>query len=209
MITIALSKGRILEEILPLLAKVSIEPIEDPFESRKLILPTQSGDVQLLIVRATDVPTFVQFGSADIGIVGKDTLIEHGGDGLAELLDLKIAACRLSVAAPAGYQYDASARLRVATKYVRSAENYFASLGKQIDLIKLYGSMEIAPLTGLADIIVDLVDTGGTLKANGLVESEKICDISSRLIVNAASLRTKHAAVSAITDQLSVILNSE
>jgi ATP phosphoribosyltransferase len=207
MITIALSKGRILKEILPLLAQVGIEPTEDPFESRKLILPTHSGDVQLLIVRATDVPTFVQFGSADIGIVGKDTLIEHGGDGLAELLDLKIAACRLAVAAPAGYEYDSSTRLRVATKYVRSAESYFAGLGKQIDLIKLYGSMEIAPLTGLADIIVDLVDTGSTLKANNLVEGEKIYDISSRLIANAASLRTKHDAISDVVDQLSLVLD--
>ena len=206
MITIALSKGRILKEILPLLASVGIEAAEDPFESRKLILPTNSPETQLLIVRATDVPTFVQFGSADIGIVGKDTLIEHGGDGLAELLDLKIAACRLSVAAPKGFQHDPSTRLRVATKYVRSAESYFASLGKQIDLIKLYGSMEIAPLTGLADIIVDLVDTGGTLKANNLVEQEKICDISSRLIANAASLRTKHSAISTITDKLSDVL---
>jgi len=180
MLTIALSKGRILKEILPLLGKVGIQAAEDPSESRKLILPTNQSDVQLLIVRATDVPTFVQFGSADLGIVGKDTLIEHGGDGLAELLDLKIAACRLSVAAP--------------------------NLGQQIDLVKLYGSMEIAPLTGLADVIVDLVDTGGTLKANNLVEGEKICDISSRLIANAASLRTKYAQIADIADQLDVII---
>lgn len=207
MLTIALSKGRILEEILPLLAKVGIEAAENPFESRKLILPTNAGDVQLLIVRATDVPTFVQFGSADIGIVGKDTLIEHGGDGLAELLDLRIAACRLSVAAPIGFEYKPSSRLKVATKYTRSAENYYASLGQQIDLVKLYGSMEIAPLTGLADVIVDLVDTGNTLKANNLVEGEKIYDISSRLIANSASLRTKYAQIARITDQLEPIVN--
>lgn len=208
MLTIALSKGRILKEILPLLAKVGIEAAEDPFESRKLILPTNAADIQLLIVRATDVPTFVQFGSADIGIVGKDTLIEHGGDGLAELLDLGIAACRLAVAAPAGFEHNPSTRLKVATKYTRSAENYYASLGQQIDLVKLYGSMEIAPLTGLADVIVDLVDTGGTLKANNLVEGERIYDISSRLIANAASLRTKYAQIAQITDQLEPIVNT-
>ncbi len=208
MLTIALSKGRILKEILPLLAKVGIEAAEDPFESRKLILPTNLDDVQLLIVRATDVPTFVQFGSADIGIVGKDTLIEHGGDGLAELLDLGIAACRLAVAAPVGFEHNPSSRLKVATKYTRSAENYYASLGQQIDLVKLYGSMEIAPLTGLADVIVDLVDTGSTLKANNLVEGEKIYDISSRLIANAASLRTKYAQIAQITDQLEPIVNA-
>ena len=164
--------------------------------------------MQLLIVRATDVPTFVQFGSADIGIVGKDTLIEHGGDGLAELLDLKIAACRLSVAAPVGYEPKPTAKLRVATKYTRSAEMYYASLGQQIDLVKLYGSMEIAPLTGLSDVIVDLVDTGNTLKANNLVEGEKIYDISSRLIANAASLRTKYARIAKIVDQLDENLNA-
>ncbi|MGH1426714.1 MAG: ATP phosphoribosyltransferase [Arenicella sp.] len=208
MLTIALSKGRILKEILPLLEKVGIQAAEDPFESRKLILPTNQDDVQLLIVRATDVPTFVQFGSADIGIVGKDTLIEHGGDGLAELLDLGIAACRLAVAAPAGFEYQPSARLRVATKYTRSAENYYAGLGQQIDLVKLYGSMEIAPLTGLADVIVDLVDTGSTLKANNLVEGDKVCDISSRLIANSASLRTKYAQIAAISDQLEPIVSA-
>ena len=202
MLTIALSKGRILKEILPLLAKVGIEPAEDPSVSRKLILPTNQADVQLLIVRATDVPTFVQFGSADIGIVGKDTLIEHGGDGLAELLDLGIAKCRLSVAKPKGFEQQPSQKLRVATKYTRSAEMYYASLGQQIDLIKLYGSMEIAPLTGLSDVIVDLVDTGNTLKANNLLEGEKICDISSRLIANSASLRTKHSQISRILDEL-------
>jgi len=208
MITIALSKGRILKEILPLLAAAKITPIEDPFESRKLIFATNQDDVQLLIVRATDVPTFVQFGSADIGIVGKDTLIEHGGDGLAELLDLKIAACRLSVAAPEGFVPDLTKRLRVATKYTRSAEQYYAGLGQQIDLVKLYGSMEIAPLTGLADVIVDLVDTGSTLKANKLVEGEKIYEISSRLIANAASLRTKHDKIAGITEQLESMVNA-
>ena len=208
MLTIALSKGRILKEILPLLGQVGIEAAEDPSVSRKLILPTNLNDVQLLVVRATDVPTFVQFGSADIGIVGKDTLIEHGGDGLAELLDLQIAACRLSVAAPIGYEYRPSAKLRVATKYTRSAEMYYASLGQQIDLVKLYGSMEIAPLTGLADVIVDLVDTGNTLKANNLIEGEKICDISSRLIANAASLRTKYEQIAKIADQLEENMNA-
>ena len=206
MLTIALSKGRILKEILPLLSKVGIRAAEDPSESRKLILPTNHDDIQLLIVRATDVPTFVQFGSADLGIVGKDTLIEHGGDGLAELLDLKIAACRLSVAAPKDFEYDATRRLKVATKYTRSAEMYYAELGQQIDLVKLYGSMEIAPLTGLADVIVDLVDTGGTLKANNLLEGEKIYDISSRLIANAASLRTKYDQIAGIADQLGIIV---
>ncbi len=202
MLTIALSKGRILKEILPLLSNVGIEPSEDPSVSRKLILETNQDSVQLLIVRATDVPTFVQFGSADIGIVGKDTLIEHGGDGLAELLDLGIAKCRLSVAAPADFEQKMSSKLRVATKYTRSAEMYYASLGQQIDLIKLYGSMEIAPLTGLSDVIVDLVDTGNTLKANNLVEGEKIYDISSRLIANSASLRTKYSQIAEIVDQL-------
>lgn len=208
MLTIALSKGRILKEILPLLSKVGIEAAEDPSVSRKLILPTNHDDVQLLIVRATDVPTFVQFGSADLGIVGKDTLIEHGGDGLAELLDLNIAACRLSVAAPVGFDYTPTARLRVATKYTRSAEIYYAGLGQQIDLVKLYGSMEIAPLTGLADVIVDLVDTGSTLKANNLVEGEKIYDISSRLIANSASLRTKHSQISDLIDQLGIVVGA-
>ena len=207
MLTIALSKGRILKEILPLLSKVGIDAAEDPSVSRKLILPTNVDDVQLLIVRATDVPTFVQFGSADIGIVGKDTLIEHGGDGLAELLDLQIAACRLSVAAPIGYEPKPTAKLRVATKYTRSAEMYYANLGQQIDLVKLYGSMEIAPLTGLADVIVDLVDTGSTLKANNLIEGEKICDISSRLIANAASLRTKYDQIAKIADQIEENMN--
>lgn len=208
MITIALSKGRILKEILPFLARIGIQPEENPHESRKLIFATNQNNVRLLIVRATDVPTFVQFGSADIGIVGKDTLIEHGGDGLAELLDLKIAACRLSVAAPKGFKQGLTKRLRVATKYTRSAEQYYAGLGQQIELIKLYGSMEIAPLTGLADVIVDLVDTGGTLKANDLVEGEKVCDISSRLIANAASLRTQYEQISHIVEQLESIVDS-
>ncbi|MBB1126176.1 ATP phosphoribosyltransferase [Thiospirillum jenense] len=195
-LTIALSKGRIFEQILPLLAAADIYPLDNPDTSRKLILPTNQADVNLLIVRASDVPTYVQYGAADVGVAGKDVLLEHGGVGLYEPLDLGIARCRLMVAG----QPDALAaahigRLRVATKYVRSAERYFAARGQQVEIIKLYGSMELAPLVGLADLIVDLVESGNTLKANGLVPLELICHISSRVIVNKAAWKMKHNRV--------------
>jgi ATP phosphoribosyltransferase len=194
-ITLALSKGRIFEETLPLLAAAGIVPTDNPESSRKLIIGTNRPDVRLVIVRATDTPTYVQYGAADIGIAGKDVLIEHGGAGLYQPLDLNIAKCRMSVAVRAGFDYgDAvkrGARIRVATKYTRVAREHFASKGVHVDLIKLYGSMELAPLVGLADAIVDLVSTGGTLRANNLLEVEEIMPISSRLIVNQASLKLK------------------
>lgn len=195
MITIALSKGRIFEETLPLLAAAGIVPDENPEQSRKLIIGTNRPDVRVVIVRATDVPTYVQYGAADLGIAGKDVLLEHGGAGLYQPLDLKIAKCRMCVAVPAGFDYAAAvrrgARLRVATKYINTAREHFAAKGVHVDLIKLYGSMELAPLAGLADAIVDLVSSGGTLRANHLVEVEEIMPISSRLIVNQASLKMK------------------
>jgi ATP phosphoribosyltransferase len=194
-ITIALSKGRIFEETLPLLAAAGITPVENPESSRKLIIGTNRPDVRLIIVRASDVPTYVQYGAADMGIAGKDVLNEHGGTGLYQPLDLRIARCRMMVAVREGYDYAGrvkqGARIRVATKYVNAARDHFAAKGVHIDLIKLYGSMELAPLVGLSDVIVDLVSTGGTLKANGLVAVEHIADISSRLVVNQASLKTK------------------
>jgi ATP phosphoribosyltransferase len=194
-ITIALSKGRIFEETLPLLAAAGIVPAEDPEKSRKLIIATNRADVRVVIVRASDVPTYVQYGAADIGIAGKDVLLEHGGAGLYQPLDLRIAKCRMCVAAPAGFDYVAAvrsgARLRVATKYISVAREHFAAKGVHVDLIKLYGSMELAPLAGLAEAIVDLVSSGATLKANNLVEVEEIMGISSRLIVNQASLKIK------------------
>lgn len=196
-LTIALSKGRIFKSTLPLLAHTGIEPVDDPETSRKLILETNNPRIKLIIVRASDVPTYVQYGAADLGVAGKDVLIEHGGDGLYEPLDLRIARCRMMVAgvpdAPMG-----PGRIRVATKYVKSAESYFAAKGQQVDIIKLYGSMELAPLVGLADLIVDLVESGNTLKANGLVPLEHIVDISSRLVVNKASWKMKHEGVSAL-----------
>ena len=194
-ITIALSKGRIFEETLPLLAAAGIVPAEDPEKSRKLIIPTSRDDVRVVIVRASDVPTYVQYGAADLGIAGKDVLLEHGGTGLYQPLDLKIARCRMCVAAPAGFDYAAAvrrgARLRVATKYISVAREHFAAKGVHVDLIKLYGSMELAPLAGLADAIVDLVSSGATLKANNLLEVEEIMQISSRLIANQAALKIK------------------
>ncbi|MDE2584452.1 MAG: ATP phosphoribosyltransferase [Betaproteobacteria bacterium] len=203
-ITIALSKGRIFEETLPLLAAAGIVPTENPETSRKLIIATNRPDVRVVIVRATDAPTYVQHGAADIGVVGKDVLIEHGGAGLYQPLDLKIAKCRMSVAVPAGFDYDNAvrqgARLKIATKYTKIAREHFAAKGVHVDLIKLYGSMELAPLAGLADAIVDLVSTGGTLKANNLVEVEHIMDISSRLIVNQASLKLKREALGPILE---------
>ena len=194
-ITLALSKGRIFEETLPLLAAAGIEPIDNPETSRKLIIETNRPDVRLVIVRASDTPTYVQYGAADLGIAGKDVLIEHGGTGLYQPVDLNIAKCRMSVAVPVGFDYAAAmkrgARIKVATKYIKIAREHFAAKGMHVDLIKLYGSMELAPLVGLADAIVDLVSTGGTLRANNLVEVEEIMPISSRLVVNQASLKMK------------------
>ncbi|MCG6976932.1 MAG: ATP phosphoribosyltransferase [Acidiferrobacterales bacterium] len=200
-LTIALSKGRILEDTLPLLAEAGVEPVDDP-ASRKLILDTTRPDVKLVIIRAADVPTYVQFGAADLGVAGKDVLMEYEGNGLYELLDLQIAKCRLAVAEPAGLAASDDpqkwTRLRIATKYINITKRHFAAKGIQTDIIKLYGSMELAPLAGLSDRIVDLVSTGATLKANGLVEVEHIADISSRLVVNKASMKMKSAAVKAL-----------
>ena len=204
LITLALSKGRIFEETLPLLKAAGIEVLEDPEKSRKLILTTNQPDVRVLVVRATDVPTYVQYGGADMGITGKDTLLEHGSQGLYTPLDLQIAKCRISVAVKADFDYVAAvkrgSRLKVASKYVAIAREFFASKGVHVDLIKLYGSMELAPLVGMADAIVDLVSTGNTLKANHLVEVEHIMDISSRLVVNQAALKLKQAPIRAIID---------
>ncbi|WP_374521118.1 ATP phosphoribosyltransferase [Hydrogenophaga sp.] len=198
-ITLALSKGRIFDETLPLLRAAGIEVLEDPEKSRKLILPTNQPNVRVVLVRATDVPTYVEHGGADLGVTGKDTLIEHGGQGLYQPLDLNIARCRVSVAVRADFDYASAvrqgSRLRVATKYTAIAREFFASKGVHVDLIKLYGSMELAPLTGLADAIVDLVSTGNTLKANHLVEVERIMDISSRLVVNQAALKLKQSLI--------------
>lgn len=195
MMTFALSKGRIFEEALPLLKSVGIIPSESPESSRKLILGTNRPDLRLLIVRASDVPTYVQYGAADMGIAGADVLAEQGSEGLVQPVDLGIGKCRMSVAVPVDLDYQSlatrGARLRVATKYVNTARTHFAAKGVHVDLIKLYGSMELAPLVGLADVIVDLVSTGGTLKANGLKEVEKISDVSARLIVNQAALKTR------------------
>lgn len=194
MLTIAISKGRIFADSIPLLAAAGIEPAVDPDKSRLLIIGTNRPDVQLLVVRATDVPTYVEYGAADVGIAGKDVLLEYDSDGLYEPLDLNIARCRLMTAARVGY-HPSGQRLRVATKYVKIAQRYFAAQGIQTEIIKLYGSMELAPLVGLADCIVDLVDTGNTLKANGLEPRELIMHISSRLIVNKAAMKMKHAQV--------------
>jgi ATP phosphoribosyltransferase len=200
-LTIALSKGRIFEETLPLLKRAGIEPLDDPNTSRKLILSTTRDDVKLVIIRAADVPTYVEYGAADMGVAGKDVLMEHGGDGLYEPLDLQIAKCRLMVAAPV-QRSKITGRLRVATKYLNLTRQYFAQQGTQVELIKLYGSMELAPLVGLADYIVDLVDTGNTLKANGLEATEHIADISSRLVVNKASMKMKHASIQTFIDRM-------
>ncbi len=203
-ITLALSKGRIFEETLPLLAAAGIEVLEDPEKSRKLILPTSRPEVRVVLVRATDVPTYVQYGGADLGVAGKDSLIEHGGQGLFRPLDLQIAKCRVSVAVRAGFDYRAAvtqgSRLKVATKYTSIARDFSSAKGVHVDMIKLYGSMELAPLTGLADAIVDLVSTGNTLKANNLVEVEQIMDISSHLVVNQAALKLKQAPLKRIID---------
>lgn len=203
-ITIALSKGRIFEETAPLLKAAGIVPLDDPETSRKLILSTNRPEIRLIIVRASDVPTYVQYGAADMGIAGKDVLNEHGGAGLYQPLDLRIARCRMMVAVPAGFDYESAvrqgARLRVATKYLQTAREHFAKKGVHVDLIKLYGSMELAPLVGLADAIVDLVSSGGTLKANNLVAVEEIMQISSRLVVNQAALKLKRDQIQPILD---------
>ena len=203
-ITLALSKGRIFDETLPLLKAAGIAVAEDPEKSRKLIIGTNRSDVRIVLVRATDVPTYVQHGGADLGVVGRDTLLEHGGQGLYQPLDLQIAKCRMSVAVRADFDYAGAvkqgSRIRVATKYTQIARDHFANKGVHVDLIKLYGSMELAPLTGLADAIVDLVSTGSTLKANKLVEVEQIMQISSRLVVNQAALKLKREPIRAIID---------
>jgi ATP phosphoribosyltransferase len=205
-IRIALSKGRIFEETAPLLKTAGIVASEDPETSRKLIIPTNRDDVSVIIVRASDVPTYVQYGAADLGIAGKDVLLEHGGTGLYQPLDLGIAICRMMVAVPESFDYEAAvqqgARLRVATKYLKTAREHFAGKGVHVDLIKLYGSMELAPLVGLADAIVDLVSSGNTLRANQLKAVEEITPIGARLIVNQAALKLKRAAIQPVIDAI-------
>ena len=213
MITLALSKGRIFDETLPLLRAAGIQVLDDPEKSRKLILATNQSDVRVLVVRATDVPTYVQYGGADLGITGKDTLLEHGSLGLYQPLDLQIAKCRISVAVREGFDYlDAvqqGSRLKVATKYVAIARNFFATKGVHVDLIKLYGSMELAPLTGMADAIVDLVSSGNTLKSNQLVEVEQVMPISSRLVVNPAALKLKQQRMRSLIGALAAGVGQE
>jgi len=203
-ITLALPKGRIFDEVLPLLKAAGISVAEDPEKSRKLIIGTSQADLRLVLVRASDVPTYVQHGGADLGVVGKDTLLEHGGDGLYQPLDLQIAKCRMSVAVRSDFDYAGAvkqgSRIRVATKYTQIARDHFANKGVHVDMIKLYGSMELAPLTGLAEAIVDLVSTGSTLRANHLVEVEEIMPISARLIVNQAALKLKREPVRKLID---------
>lgn len=200
-ITIALSKGRIYKETMPLLAAAGIVPVDDPEKSRKLILDTNCDDVKLVVIRATDVPTYVQYGAADIGVAGKDVLLEHGAEGLYEPVDLKIACCKLMTAGPVDYKPPAG-RLRIATKFVNVTKEYFASIGQQVEVIKLYGSMELGPIVGLSDLIVDVVDTGNTLRANGLEPMDVIADISSRLIVNKAAMKMKHDRLQKIIEQM-------
>lgn len=205
-LTIAVSKGRILKESLPLLARMDIVPLEDPETSRKLVLETNRPEIRLIVVRAADVPVYVEYGAADAGIAGKDVLLEYDGDGLYEPVDLGIARCRLMLAGPRD-RPDTAGRARVATKYVKTTRNYFAELGRQVEIIKLYGSMELAPILRLADFIVDLVDTGGTLLANGLVPLDKIADISSRLVVNKASMKMKQALLKPFVNDLARLVN--
>ncbi|HEX4763941.1 MAG TPA: ATP phosphoribosyltransferase [Usitatibacter sp.] len=211
MITLALSKGRIYDETLPLIARAGIKPAEDAESSRKLILGTNRAGLRLILVRASDVPTYVQYGAADLGVAGRDILAEHGGQGLYQPLDLGIARCRMAVAVPDGFDYNAAvrqgARLKVATKYIRTAREHFAEKGVHVDLIKLYGSMELAPLVGLADAIVDLVDTGNTLRANRLKVVEEIMPVSSRLIVNPASLKLRRDAIAPLVEALREAVN--
>lgn len=199
-LTIAVSKGRIFKETLPLLAHAGIVPIDDPETSRKLILDTNRPDVKLVVIRTTDVPTYVEYGAADLGVAGKDVLMEYGGEGVYEPLDLRIACCKMMTAGPKEATFQPGGRIRIATKYVNCARRYFAARGDQVEIIKLYGAMELAPIVGLADQIVDLVDTGNTLKANGLQPLEHIADISSRLIVNKASMKMKHEKIRAFID---------
>jgi len=205
MLTIALTKGRILKETLPMLAKAGIEPAEDISQSRKLVFETNQDDVRLVILRGSDVPTYVQFGTADVGVSGKDVILEHGGEGFYEVLDLNIAKCRLMTAAVKGVEAK-SGRLRIATKYTQLAKNYYAEQGRQVEMIKLYGAMELAPIMGLADEIVDIVDTGNTLRANGLEPREPIADISSRLIVNKAAMKLKHAQIQDLISKLADVV---
>jgi ATP phosphoribosyltransferase len=207
-IRIALSKGRILDETLPLLKTAGIELLEEPSKSRKLIFPTSNPDVDIIIIRATDVPTFVEHGAADIGVAGKDVLMEHGARGVYEPLDLNISCCKLMVAAKKEAS-SSDGRLRVATKFVNITKQYYAEQGEQVEIIKLYGSMELAPLVGLADKIVDIVDTGNTLRANGLEPTELIATISARLIVNKASMKMKHSVIQGLIDQLAVAVEND
>jgi ATP phosphoribosyltransferase len=208
---VAVSKGRILEEALPLLARAGVEPVEDPLTSRKLILDTNLANVKIVVIRATDVPTYVQFGAADLGIAGRDVLMEYDGDGLYELMDLKIASCRMIVAEPATLAAADDpklwTRLRIATKYVQTTQRHFAAKGIQTDVIRLYGSMELAPLVGLSDRIVDLISSGRTLKANGLVEVEHIADISGWLVANKASMKMKREPLKALIDRLAAAIS--
>ena len=206
-LTIALAKGRILDETLPLLVRAGIEPEDDLCSSRKLVFATNHENIKLVLIRSADVPTYVQYGAADLGVAGKDVLLEHGGDGLYERLDLKIACCKLVTAGFVGRALP-RARLKVATKYPQISRKFFLDQGLQVELIKLYGSMELAPIVGLADIIVDLVDTGNTLKANGLEPIEHIMDISSRLIVNRASLKMKNQAIKNLVERLEQAVGS-
>lgn len=201
MLTIAISKGRILKDTLPLLAEAGIEPSEDLNVTRKLIVPSTNGKVNLVIIRATDVPTFVEYGAADVGVAGKDVLVEHNSDNLYEPLDLNIAKCKLMTAIVTGRGLP-TGKIRVATKYINLARQYFAKKGQQVEIIKLYGSMELAPIVGLADCIVDLVDTGNTLKANDMEPLDHIMDISSRLVVNKASMKMKHEEIKLLVKQL-------
>ena len=205
-ITLALTKGRVLRETLPLLELAGIVPADDIFSSRKLVFSTNEKNVRLLLLRGSDVPTYVQYGAADIGVTGKDLLLEHQGSGYYEPLDLEIAKCRLMTAVPVGVS-SSQGRLRVATKYVNIARQFYAKKGTQADLIKLYGAMELAPILDLADEIVDIVDTGNTLKSNGLQSRDKIADISARLIVNKATMKTKYFDVQAIVDSLSQVVS--
>lgn len=206
-LTIALTKGRILKETLPLLAQVGIVPLEDVHTSRKLIFETQREDVRLVILRGTDVPTYVRHGAADIGVVGKDVLLEQGAEGLYEPLDLNIACCQLMTAGPVGWRYSGG-RVRVATKFVNIAREYFARQGVHADLIKLYGAMELAPIMDLADLIVDIVDTGNTLRANGMEPFEKIADISSRLVVNKAAMRSRCTSITQVVNDLTAVIEA-
>jgi len=207
-LTIALTKGRILKETLPLLARAGIEPLEDLSSSRKLVFATTREEVQLVIIRGTDVPTYVRHGAADMGVVGKDILLEHGAQGLYEPLDLGIARCRLMTAGPVGWQ-GSGARIRVATKFVNIARQHFARQGVHAEVIKLYGAMELAPMMNLADLIVDIVDTGNTLRANGMEPLQEIAAISSRLVVNKAAMRSRYSAIQRVIDDLAALLEAD